>query len=251
MIIERIAQRLSALGLSERQASLSATGSPDAIRYIRTRGAMPSAHRLQELARVLETSSAWLLGQTEDISGSVSDQVEPAEQVGSASDFSTVVDAATGPVLPRTLPIVRSERSEIKSPAEYSNIRMGLLEACTINRSEKIGWARRPPVLFGSTSAYAVYMPTVAGEPRIQSGQLFVVDPSRPARIGDTVVAYFKDKQVVDLNEPQPAYIVEYRGFIDGSHQLRQFSPFLDFHLNRAVVRELHRIMTIEDVLSV
>ena len=60
----RIARRLEALGISERDASLKATGKPDAIRYIRKRGAMPSADRLAQLAKALETSPEWLLGRT-------------------------------------------------------------------------------------------------------------------------------------------------------------------------------------------
>lgn len=62
-LAERIAERLDVTGKAERQASIEATGSADAIRYIRVRRAMPSADRLQELAKVLDTTTEWLLSE--------------------------------------------------------------------------------------------------------------------------------------------------------------------------------------------
>lgn len=65
VLAARIAERLQALGLSERKASLDATGQPDAIRFIRTRGTMPSASRLMKLAKTLEATPAYLTGRVE------------------------------------------------------------------------------------------------------------------------------------------------------------------------------------------
>jgi hypothetical protein len=59
-IIERINERLSTLGLSEREASIAATGKPDSIRTIR-RGAIPSVTTVDALARVLSVPIEWLL----------------------------------------------------------------------------------------------------------------------------------------------------------------------------------------------
>ena len=64
ILINRVAQRLLDLGISERAASIKATSKPDAIRYIRDRRSMPSAMRLEQLAAALETTSDWLLGKT-------------------------------------------------------------------------------------------------------------------------------------------------------------------------------------------
>ncbi|WP_397586655.1 S24 family peptidase [Sphingobium fuliginis] len=61
---DRIAQRLEALGMTERDASIKATGKPDALRYIRTRNAMPSADRLDLIANALQTSPDWLLARS-------------------------------------------------------------------------------------------------------------------------------------------------------------------------------------------
>ncbi|MGW8203006.1 S24 family peptidase [Sphingomonas bisphenolicum] len=64
ILIDRIARRVEALATTERDASMKATGKPDALRYIRVRKAMPSADRLTAIAKALETSPEWLLGQS-------------------------------------------------------------------------------------------------------------------------------------------------------------------------------------------
>jgi phage repressor protein C with HTH and peptisase S24 domain len=63
-LIDRIARRLTALDITERDASIKATGKPDALRYVRVRRAMPSADRLEAIAKALETAPEWLLGRS-------------------------------------------------------------------------------------------------------------------------------------------------------------------------------------------
>lgn len=57
----QVSNRLYALGYTEREASLLATGQPDMIRYIKTRGVIPGALALLALARVLKTDMHWLI----------------------------------------------------------------------------------------------------------------------------------------------------------------------------------------------
>jgi len=66
-IYERIRQRLKALDLSERKASMMAAGNPELIRNIRRGKSMsPRSGNLVKLARVLEVSESWLLGTSDD-----------------------------------------------------------------------------------------------------------------------------------------------------------------------------------------
>ncbi|MCI1143078.1 hypothetical protein MOP88_13540 [Sphingomonas sp. WKB10] len=62
ILVERIGAKLYERNLTEREASIDATGKPDALRYIRTRKAMPSADRLDKIAQTLGTTSDYLLG---------------------------------------------------------------------------------------------------------------------------------------------------------------------------------------------
>ena len=65
ILIERVAHQIDKLGKTERWVSMEATGAPDAIRYIRKRRAMPSAARLSAIARVLQATPEWLIGDSE------------------------------------------------------------------------------------------------------------------------------------------------------------------------------------------
>lgn len=65
-LAERIAERLAILNITPRDASMRAVGQPDVIRNIAEKGAMPSAARLLKLAKVLETTVGWLIGETDN-----------------------------------------------------------------------------------------------------------------------------------------------------------------------------------------
>jgi hypothetical protein len=82
LIAKRIAERLEAVGLSERKASMIATGQPDAIRYIRTRGTMPSVIRMMKISNVLKATPTYLFGDVD-----TNDWEENATAIGLASRF--------------------------------------------------------------------------------------------------------------------------------------------------------------------
>lgn len=66
-MFERIQQRLEALNLTERQASMLAVGNPDLVRNLkRARSRSPRGEALSKLSRVLKVSESWLLGTTDD-----------------------------------------------------------------------------------------------------------------------------------------------------------------------------------------
>lgn len=65
----QVSNRLYALGYTERQASLMATGQPDMIRYIKTRGVIPGALALLALSRVLQTDMHWLIDEDYVVTG--------------------------------------------------------------------------------------------------------------------------------------------------------------------------------------
>lgn len=72
-LAERIAERLALLGLSARDASMRAVGQPDVIRNITEKDSVPSAFRLLKLAKVLETTVSWLLGETDNVGPAAND----------------------------------------------------------------------------------------------------------------------------------------------------------------------------------
>lgn len=72
IVAERIQERLKALGKTARGASLEAGLSPDAIRgVLRGMSRTPRGETLQRLARVLDCSITYLLGENDDLSAAV------------------------------------------------------------------------------------------------------------------------------------------------------------------------------------
>lgn len=65
IIYQRILRRLKALKKSARAASIEAAGKPDVIRQIKD-GHQPGMDRVIKLAKVLKTSSGYLLGETDE-----------------------------------------------------------------------------------------------------------------------------------------------------------------------------------------
>ncbi|ALJ15343.1 XRE family transcriptional regulator [Sphingopyxis macrogoltabida] len=75
-LANRIAERLTLLGMSPRDASMRACDQPDVIRNISEKGSIPSAFRLLKLAQVLETTVGWLLGEVSQAPADNDDDVE-------------------------------------------------------------------------------------------------------------------------------------------------------------------------------
>jgi SOS-response transcriptional repressor LexA len=67
-VYDRIKERLKLLNLSERAASIQASGNAELLRNIRRgRSISPRSGSLSKLAKVLGVSESWLLGSTDDV----------------------------------------------------------------------------------------------------------------------------------------------------------------------------------------
>lgn len=65
-VVARIDQRLKAVKLTQRAASMRATGQPDMIRYMRSRGVVPGIEKMMRLADVLDVPVSWLMDGGQD-----------------------------------------------------------------------------------------------------------------------------------------------------------------------------------------
>ncbi|QUT04827.1 hypothetical protein KFK14_17575 [Sphingobium phenoxybenzoativorans] len=66
IIALRAQAALTKLGLSARAASLAATGQPDTLRFVFSRGVVPSWQKITDLAAVLQLPPAYLAGNSDD-----------------------------------------------------------------------------------------------------------------------------------------------------------------------------------------
>lgn len=104
---DRILERLAALGLTERKASLLATGQPDTLRFIRTRGTVPSIGRMFKIAKALEATPDYLLGHTD-----VNEWDRNKSAIDAASHFSDGAISDTVDIS-RTVPVINSKSKSL------------------------------------------------------------------------------------------------------------------------------------------
>lgn len=233
ILVERIAAKLAELNLTEREASIDATGKPDAIRYIRTRNAMPSAERLAQLARTLNTTSTWLTGET--------DNDAPAER-----------QPGPRPValnrLTKNLPLYGTALgADVElTTADGTGV---AIEQTEIHMAEPQDFLARPTSIAGRDHMYVV---TVAGgsmEPRFDAGRRILVDGKRPARSGDDVIVQLRGP----THEGEEVVAVLIKQMVRqkaGGIILRQFNPAVEFELTNDRVRAVHVVVPWDDVLS-
>ncbi len=119
-------------------------------------------------------------------------------------------------------------------------------ELCT---SEVLGYKRRPPALEGQDSVYGVYVAGMSMFPRFSDGEATLVDPKRPARIGDDVVVHLKGPDEHD-GERVSSVLIKRLVRRNSEHvELEQFNPPLTFRVPSNQVKWIHRIVTLDDLL--
>lgn len=236
ILVERIGAKLYERNLTEREASIDATGKPDALRYIRTRKAMPSADRLDKIAQTLGTTSDYLLGKT-DIDAEAAPSDEPP--LLSLDDFRKH---------PKNLPIYGSALGSDISLRLVDGTEVAI-EQVELRMTEPMDFMARPAALAGRKHMYVL---TVAGhsmEPRHDHGRRLLVDGRRNPRVGDDVIVQLRGP-TVDGEEVVAVLVKQLVRQKAGAVVLRQFNPPIEFEVPAEKVKEIHTIVPWDDVLS-
>lgn len=226
-LADRIQQRLEALKISERAASIAATGNDATIRMIRTgKSVNPRSDTITKLAQVLQTTEQWLLNGSVPTVGadpaSHPTDVRPAEV---AARFDGAKDV---PVL---------------GTAAGSELGNGAFQLTT----DVIDYARRPYGLIGAPGVYALYVEGESMSPRFEPGDLIFVHPHRKPLGGDYVVI-----QEPDTNNGEPRAFVKRLIKITGTTiRVEQFNPRanIDFVIRPGTI--VHKVMTDGDLYGV
>jgi phage repressor protein C with HTH and peptisase S24 domain len=226
-LTDRIAERLQAVGLSERKVAMMATGKPDAIRDIR-RGSQPSATRLQALADALGTTTEYLLGATDIVTPAPpGERIIPAilEMKKDIPVYGTAIGADI----------------EFMSSLDHAVA----VEQTDLNRAEVIDRFRRPLGLRERQDLYGLYVAGTSMEPAFESGRGILVDPKRPPAIRDYVVVYIA-RQRGDHPDMEGIASILLKRLVRRSGafiELEQFNPPAVFQVPLEDVAAVHRIM--------
>lgn len=242
LLIQRINQRLSDLGKSAQRISVEATGAKETLRKIldgTTKN--PRVDTVQKLATALETTSEWLMGQTDDPHSHR--KTIDSSSVDPKSHPQTVAVDIPLKGIPANLPA----RNEMPNDVGVLGTAAGShLRGAFQIHGDVIDYVRRPPALMGARDVYALYVEGSSMEPQYFPGDLVYVHPGRPPRPGDVVVV----QAAVD-NEHVEASIGIYKRQTEQHFIVKKHNPSAEVHIKRATIKAIHKVLTVNELFGV
>lgn len=220
---EDVAIRASELAvqkrLTEREASLDATGKPDLIRDMR-RGRMPSSDRLQALADTLSTTVDFLLGKS-------TSSVRPGEDPPATLDR-----------LPKDVPVYGTALGanlEVEDGGSIVSVEQTIIEMTDV-----VDRVLRHPGIAGDMDAYSLTVVGVSMEPRWDDGDPIYITTRRQAAIGDYVVVQIRNGS----EEVVSALVKKLIGRRSDAYHLEQFNPPMRFWVSKRMVARIHPVLS-------
>lgn len=215
-IAARATELCKQLNITDREASLDATGKPDMIRDMR-RGRMPNFTRLESLAETLGTTVDFLLGKTPS-------SVPPGRRAPPIDRLPLDVPVY-GTALGADLPI---REGDVVHEVERTILEL----------TEAVYHIRRMPGIAGDRDAYGLTVVGMSMAPRYEDGDPLYVSPRKQPGIGDYVVV-----QMADGGEVISALVKRLIGRTADAYELEQFNPPLRFRIARSAVAHIHRVV--------
>lgn len=230
-LFARIEERRKALKLSKRAVSL-AGNNEYLLRDLEKRGSIPGGAALAGLANILHMSIEELLGH------------EPLQIRSDA----LVLDGplAYKPQPARAdLPVLGTAHGGIVNIIDGDNDTQ--VEQTLFEPTQIIRYITRPRALSDARDAYAIYVEGESMYPRFGPGEMAVVDPRVPPRIGDDVIVQLSE------NGDDEIHAILIKRLVRRSAsflELEQFNPPAIFRIDAARVKRLHRICPAGDLLG-
>jgi hypothetical protein len=230
-LLQRIDDRLGALGRSRYWLSMQVTDGrhQGVVRDIERRGSVPSADRLAEMARLLGTTTEYLMGRTADPAPMLSEVTINDRRIefrGPERDVPGLPLVGTGDCADLE---VESDTGELVQ-----------IERCSFDPEYHVTYIQRPAVLRGDRDAYAIYFHGDSMAPRFEPGEIGIAQPSRPPAPGEYVIVQLRN----GANDEVGSVIVK-KLVRQNSREvtLEQFNPPLVFVIPRERVLRMHRLM--------
>lgn len=228
-LADRIRQRLAALNISARAASLAAGGSDSTVRNILDgKSTHPRTDTIEALARVLQVTPSWLtsgdVSQPEPAAPALPPNARPAPDLPLPANFN----------LPRDLPALGT--------AAASELGRGAFQIS----SDVVDYLRRPPALLGVSDAYALYVEGDSMWPRFEHGDPIFVHPHRKPQPGDYIVI----QEPTGIGDERRAFVKRLVRVAGNLLRVQQFNPLatIEFVIRPGLV--WHKVLTDADLWS-
>lgn len=235
-LIDRIDERLDAMGISARELSMRTNGKPDLVRDLRRRGHAPSADNLAKMATVLGVSVDWLVGK--------SNATAPVKSEVGVSNKLTGWNGSPKRDEPGIPLVGTGDCADLELETETGEIVD--IERSSFDPDHTVQIITRPPALLGAKDLYAIYFRGESMMPRFEPGEVAIVDPTRPPRPGDYVLVQLNNGEEDDVISVLVKRLVSANS---REVSLHQFNPDITFKVPRKRIARLHRIMPQTDLL--
>jgi phage repressor protein C with HTH and peptisase S24 domain len=261
-LIDRITERLAAVGLKPRTASLRAGLGADAIRSIlRGKSQYPRTDTLAKLAPVLGTTLEYLstghgpaeLSEAAAAYGGMEphgsevppagelteDRPESGQQLAQNFPKGAAISGDSAPGIPLKMypaPEFGARDLPVRGVAAAGT------DALFVTNGEPHDWLLRPAVLIGVSEAYAVIAAGTSMEPRYFDGEVVFVHPGRrvaPGRHTFVVVQFYPDEE----GEAPMALIKKYERQTGTELILSQYNPSEELRFPIETVKSIHLIV--------
>lgn len=140
-----------------------------------------------------------------------------------------------------------TEASDIDKTIPVMGSAAGSINGSTAISSDVIDRIARPHGLANARHAYALYVVGQSMQPKFKQGDIIFVHPGRPPSAGDIVVVQTQDYEGADVI----SYVKEYIGRSDEGILTRQYNDPLEIEFKDVVIKDLHRVMTTNELLGV
>lgn len=224
LLTERIKQRLATLNLTSEGASKKAGLDRSYLRALFERNASPTLKTLNKLATALETTPEWLMH-----GAGTAPHVPPAADVVDAN-----IEIPSAGLMPRDIPVLGVAAGSHTHGAFQ-------MEAAIID------YVRRPPGVATAKDVYGLYVEGDSMAPLHRAGDLLLLHPGRPARIGDSVVVQFKtgeceypEAMLGILHKRTPKCV-----------ELQKLNPAAIVEIETRTIEAIHRTLTMNDLFGV
>jgi phage repressor protein C with HTH and peptisase S24 domain len=219
-VIKRLREIIEEQGLSEEAASLKCGLDRSYFRKLFERGnSSPRGNTLERIAAGLGITAASLFDSTPSAS-----EVRPAD-----------VNLPSRSEMPNDIPVMGT--------AAGSHLR-GAFQIST----DYVDVVRRPPALTGVKSAYALYLEGTSMVPKYEPGDLLYVHPKKPVRAGDPcVVQCYYNGQEHEIE----ATVGMFLRYTPEMLVIRKYNPDSELSISRKTVKDVHRILTLNELFGV
>lgn len=232
----RLRERIEASGKSMHAISKAIGANPGYVRDLLdpAKNTAPTFDKLRAIAQELHTTVDYLSGDSED----------PAQVRSQVGVSDKAIDWQPAPGEPGIPLVGTGDCADLEVCDESGN--MVAVERSSFDEDYHQRMIERPPALRGARHLYAIYFHGESMQPRFEPGEVGIVDPGRPPRVGEYVLVQLNGGESDDVTTVLVKRLVRQNA---SELVLEQFNPPLVFKVPKSRVSRIHRILQQTDLL--